>query len=416
MKNKLKSFFAPIRNDFGYKVLALALAVIVWVLVVKFYNPESQFTIKNIPININYEGSVPDTMGLVLASEYNKTVDIKINARRDIYATLNQNDINAYVDLSAVNSSGNNIELPVVVELPNKNIVLVEQIVKTAVLSFEKNLSANVEIKVDIENADKIEKGYIYDGYDLTPNMLSIQGAKSYVERVAFAKVLVNIDNFKLTNEYNVDYILVDKDGKEVERTFITSDFETINVKIKIYKVKSIPVKLTVVNSSGGNDEQFTSIEYSPKTIKVAGSEETIDELNTLDLGTIDVSEQTSNFEKNIDVKLANGIKNVGEIKKVKVKVTFANTISKTITVKNFEVRNLEKGLKCNVNTNSIKIQFRGTETDIKKLTSDNVKIILDFNDKSIIKGKNRVTTFVSFPDGLKVGVVGKYYADVTIS
>ena len=93
-----------------------------------------------------------------------------------------------------------------------------------------------------------------------------------------------------------------------------------------------------------------------------------------------------------------------------------ANTISKTITVKNFEVRNLEKGLNCNVNTNSIKIQFRGTEADIKKLTSDNVKIILDFNDKSIIKGKNRVTTFVSFPDGLKVGVVGKYYADVTIS
>ena len=412
MKINFRSFCDLIRNNWPMKCLALLISVIIWLVVVQYVNPEDTRRIENIPIQVNTVDSVPAGEGLVLVTDFKKTMTITYTASRDVIAMLNTESITAYVDLSGATKSGE-YSFPVKVDTGGQNITIVEQSVKEAVLTFEKSTTAQVKVNVTAEGS--VPDGYVKNDPVSNPTYINIEGPESKVSKIVSAEVIVPEKSFTETNVYTCEYKFVDADGNVVTKDYITSDFETVKVTVTVLKTKNLPVTATIVNSSGGYESNFVSLNIKPSTITVAGSDEALETLNSYDLGAIDVCDETKNFTENFVVTLQNGIKNVDGITNVTVDVNFGEIRTKAINFSGFKVENLAEGQKAEITNDSLSITFRGLAADIAKIDVSNITIVADFQNKKYSAGKSNVPVYAVIPDTFKVGVQGKYYLTVNI-
>lgn len=412
MKINFRYIIDLLRQNWQMKLLSLAISIVVWLLVVQYVNPEATRKLENIPIQINMTDSVPVGEGLVLVTDFKKTMSITYTASRDVIAMLNTDNITAYVDLSGATKSGE-YSFPVKIDTGGQNISVVDQTVKEAVLKFEKSASAQVKLNVIAEG--KVPDGYVKNDPVCVPSFINIEGPESKVSKIVSAEVVVPEKTFKQTNVYTCEYKFVDADGNVITKDYITADADTVDVTVTVLKTKTLPVTASIVNSSGGYESNFVTTEISPASITVAGSDEILETLNSYDLGTIDVSEKTKAFKQDFVVTLQNGIKNVDGITNVNVSVDFGEIRTKTIEFKSFAADNLADGQKAVITNDSLSITFRGLAADIAKIDANNIKIVADFQDKIHTKGKNNVPVYAVIPDTYKVGVQGKYYLTVDV-
>ncbi len=412
VKINLRSIWNLIRNNWPMKCLSLFISVIIWLVVVQYVNPEDTRRIENIPIVVNTVDSVPAGEGLVLVTDYKKSMSITYTASRDVIAMLNTDSITAYVDLSGATKSGE-YSFPVKIDTGGQNITIVEQSVKDAVLKFEKSATAQVKVNVTAEGS--VPDGYVKNDPICVPSFINIEGPESKVSKIVSAEVVVPEKKFTETNVYTCEYKFVDAEGNVITKDYITADFDTVDVTVTVLKTKTLPVTVSLVNSSGGYENNFVSLNINPSSIVVAGSDEILETLNSYDIGSIDVCEKTNGFKENYVVTLQNGIKNVDGITSVSVDVDFGEIRTKTIEFKGFKIKNLAGDQKAEISNDSLSVTFRGLAADIAKIDVSNITIVADFQNKVHSKGKSNVPVYAVIPDTYKVGVQGKYYLTVNI-
>ncbi len=412
MKINFRSIWDWVRNNWLLKCLSLFISIIIWLVVVQYVNPEDTRRIENIPIQVATADSVPAGEGLVLVTDYKKTMSITYTASRDVIAMLNTDSIKAYVDLSGATKSGE-YSFPVKVDTGGQNITIVEQTVKDALLKFEKSATAQVKVNVTAEGS--VPEGYVKNDPVCVPAFINIEGPESKVSKIVSAEVVVPEKNFTQTNVYSCEYKFVDAQGEVVTKDYITVDFETVDVTVTVLKTKSLPVTASLVNSSGGYESNFVTLDIKPSTITIAGSDEMLETLNSYDLGSIDVCEETAAFKRDFVVTLPNGVKNVDGITNATVDVNFGEIRTKTIEFTGFKIENLVDGQKAVITNDSLSVTFRGLAADIAKIDVSNITIVADFQNKVHTKGKNNIPVYAVIPDTYKVGVQGKYYLTVNV-
>lgn len=413
MKINFRSIIDILRNNWHLKCFALLISIVIWFVVVQYVNPEDTRKIENIPITVNTVDSVPVGEGLVLVTDYSKTMSITYTAGRDVIAMLNTEKITAYVDLSTATKSGE-YSFPVKVDTGGQNITIVDQSVKEAVLKFEKSTTAQIKVNVIAEGS--VPEGYVKNDPVCVPSYINVEGPESKVAQIVAAEVIVPEKTFKETNVYNCEYRFVDAEGNTITKDYITTDFDKVDVTVTVLKTKSIPITATVINSSGGYENNFATLKLEPSTITVAGSDEALETLNSYDLGTIDVAEKNADFTQDYVVSLQNGIKNVDGVSTVNASVSFGDVRTKTIEFSAFQMDNITDGQKASIVSKSLSVTFRGIADDIEKINADNITIVADFQNKTHTKGSNNISVYAVIPDEYKVGVLGKYYLTVDIS
>lgn len=415
MKETLISLFSSLKKEWPVKVISLLIAIVIWLLVVQYVNPEDTRVINNIPIQVITEESVPETAGLMLVTDYNKTLNLTYKASRDVIAVLDISEVKAYVDLSSATNSGE-YNFPVKIDTGGQKIEVIDMSVTEATLKFEKIATAQVSVKVTAEGS--VPDGFVKNEPVCVPSVINIQGPESVISQITTAEVNVPESNFTQTAVYNCDYTFADADGNEIDKKYITADVEKVDVNITVFQTKVLPVTANIINTSGGYESKFINLKIVPDSITVAGSAEVLDTLNSYDLGTIDITEKTESFKQEYIVTLQNGIKNVDAVSTVTIDVDFGDVRTKNIEFKNTDIviENLPDKQKATIKEKGISIAFRGIAEDIERLKASDLKVVLDFQNKEQAKGANSVPVVVIIPEDYKIGVSGKYHLTVEIS
>ena len=157
MLDFLKSIPSKLRHNVGIKLLSLGLAVVVWLLVVMYYNPETTDTFKNIPITINYSDSILEEQGLILVSEVDETVDVEIeDSREQLKAIIGK--ITAAVDISSVTKPGE-YDLPVRILVDGQVVNAFNQSVKTVTLMFERAVKTQFTVEAITHGGGRFRAG-----------------------------------------------------------------------------------------------------------------------------------------------------------------------------------------------------------------------------------------------------------------
>ena len=413
MKISFKSVISTLKNRWIVKCLSLLIAVVVWLIIVRYVNPEDTRVLNDINIYVEMEESVPEAEGLVLVTELNEKLSVTYTATRDVIAVLNTEKITARVDVSSVTKSGE-YNLPVKIDTGNQSINIINQSVNSVNLKFEKSAKAQIGINVIAEGS--VPEGYVKNDPVCLPAVINIEGPESKKSKIASAKVVIDEAKFVKTGVYTSEYVFVDENGNEIDKNLIVADTETLDVTISVLKSKSIPITAKLVNSSGGNESEFVKLEIEPAEIAIAGGEETIDALNGYDLGSIDLAEIKNDFEKTYDITLQSGVKNLNGVEKATVKIVFAELSSKTIVFNDFKIENLAEGQKAKIVERSLSVTFRGVPEDIEKINSSNIKLVVDLKNNSKSVGANSVPVYAVIPESYKVGVSGKHYLTVNLT
>ncbi len=408
-----KTIGAVIYNNWQLKLISLMLSIVIWFLICEYVDPDTSRTIENIPIAVDFEGSVPESEGLAVMTVVDKTVSVRVSGSRDAIALMNPATITAALDLRNVTHSGE-FDLPIMVDLGNSNLKLESQSLKSLKMKFDKTVLSSVKVNVNVSG--EVAKGYVLKEPSLLNTHVEVTGPKEIVDTIVSAEVYIEQDLFTetITNKYGFE--LVDRDGEVVESPFLKTNLETIEATVSVKRQKTVPFDVNLINSSGGTVNSLCTVEFSPASITLIGGVDALADYNTHFLGDIDLAEVTDKqYETTFTVKLqSNDIENADNITDVKVTVKFNETVTTAkFNVKNFVLQNVPDELSLTIPKDTrekgVDITVRGLPEAIAALKEKDIRIIVDAGNKTLANGKNRLSIWVEFPDGAVVGAVGKY-------
>ena len=101
-KSKLKLF---LDSKYFTMFLSFFMAVAICIVVVTFFSTEARTTIKDVPIDIDYNSSYL-SLDLEIIDQSIETVDVTVSGPRDVVGSLTKDDVIVYPNINSVKMAG----------------------------------------------------------------------------------------------------------------------------------------------------------------------------------------------------------------------------------------------------------------------------------------------------------------------
>ena len=403
------------KNKFLTILLSLAIAFGLWIYVITVVQPESEETYYNIPVVLQNE-SILAERGLMITSE-RPTVTLHLSSTRTNLNQLNENNINVIANANSIVTPGTheltyNVSYPG--NIPAGSITRQSSNPDMITLKVENRITKPVPV-VPVYNGS-VPEGMIADkeNIQLDYTTIEVSGPESVVEQITQAVIAVDLEEQTQTIVQECAYTLCNEAGEPVDSQWVTTNAEVVNMTLQIQRVKEITLTMTVV-AGGGATEQTSAVNINPKTILVSGSEALLENLETLDLGTINLGELTEDTVMTLPIVLPEGITNETGITEATVEVNFPNLRTTTMTVDNIQLINVPEGMEAELVTQQLEVKLRGPASLIDAITEDSVTISVDLVSAQVGTDKYaaQVVTQSSFAG---VGAMNTYTVMVTLT
>jgi YbbR domain-containing protein len=411
MEKKKHKFF----QNIGLKFMALAFSVLLWFVVMNIQNPVVSKTITDIPVEMLNINSIVEN-GSVFDVTNGETVNVVVRGPRSIVENLEAENFDATADLSQL-SVTNSTTVEVVpnasVNVKDAKKISISPVNGYVTLSIEEEVEKNIPVKV-------ITTGNVADGYAIgnpspTPNMITVSGPASVLENIVEARAVVGIDGAAEAITESAKVGCIDGYGTAVEKDNVTLSDKRVSVSIPVYKTKTIPVN---INVAGTPREGFAvrEINYNPDEITIAGDEEALAKVSSLDINDVIVTDASGTIEKNIAISeyLPADITVAEDTTEIAVSVSVESTIDKELSVAAAAVTMEGTSSEYEYSLSSaqpIRVKVTGFEDVIGGLKVD------DLGPKIDVKGlgEGRHSVQISFKDTENFVITGVYSVTVEV-
>ena len=402
------------RNKIVSLLLAVVIALSLWVYVVTTVTPEDSQWIRNIPVTFANEDGLFSDRNLTLTQGRNATVDLKVYGKRQDLLKLSNSNITITADLADVLGPG---------EWQLRYTVVMPEIVSDNDISIEARSTYEVDVQVDLLSVKEIPvqavfqgsvaDGYVQDPIELEYDTLEISGPQDQVSQVDHAQVVLERTNLSKTVSDSLTYTLMDADGKEISSDEIHCSVDKIGVMMTVSLVKELPLTVQFIDGGGATEEHVVS-SIEPSTITVKGAAEDLEGINSLNIGNIDLSTVPTNkaYTGTFNIILPDKLTNMTGEETAAVTVELKNLKEKTLRVTNLELSNL----KASLGTVSLQIKVRGPADVMDAVTASSIRAVADLSSIGTSTGQFNVPVDV-YVDGFSgVGAMGSYSVLVSIS
>lgn len=403
------------KNKLLTALLSLVIAFGLWLYVITVVNPGSEDTYSNIPVVLQNEGMLQER-GLMVTNLELPTVTLRLAGNRTDLNKLNSSNITVYVNVASVAAAGEH-SLPYDVrfpgDVPNNAITTQSRNPDTVKLTVEERVSKMVPV-VPVYSGT-VPEGFIADKENsvLDYEEIQVTGPAQVVAQIAEARLHVELEGKNTSISEDLAYTLCDKDGNPVDVALVTTNVASVNLTLRIMRVKELAVKVTVI-PGGGATEQTSQITLSHKTILVSGSESLLEDLTELNLGTIDLGEQLTDTTLTFPITLPEGVTNETGVTEATVDIRFPNLRTKTLSITQINAVNVPQGKRADIITKVLEIRFRGPKALIDSMQASDVIVSVDFANAQSGTATMRATVTLAekFKD---VGAVGTYSVSATL-
>lgn len=365
-----------------YGLLSALIAFGLWLYVVTVVNPEWEETFYNIPVILENE-EILHERGLMLVSEDEPKVTLRLSGNRADMIKLNSSNITIRADLSRIYSAGEQSLTYSIVypgDVPNNAFEIISQTPQQLTLSVVERKSKDVDVQVVFNGAVPEQHIAFKDNATLDYEKITVAGPASVIDRIVAARVEVNLDGQKETISQAYNYVFCDVAGNIVESDWLKVNTEQVLYTLKIQQWKDISLRVDVLSGGGVVKEQCI-VTPSVNTIRVSGSEKLLADLgNELLLGTIDLSRIEGNTVLSYNITLPEGITNLSEKNTVDVSVQIpSDLMTAEVPVSTFKAINVPSGMAVDISTTEKVVKVRGPQIFLDILTSQDLEIHVDF-------------------------------------
>lgn len=400
-------------NNLSLKILSLAIAILVWLLVVNVNNPISTKSFVISDVELLNEAYIDADGKMCMQDEEQVPIRVTIKAQRKILDRISLNDIRAVADLQqAVSLDTDPVMVPITVScggISSDNISVTPQNLS---LHLEDKDTQEFVVNVTTDNT-KPDRGYEIGTLTSNPEKIKITGPTSLINKIDKVNASVDVDGATEDVTQETDVKIIDKNGEE----FTDTDMGYLNVS-KVYVTARLWAVRTNVRISAeysgtpASGYQVESVSTTPNVISVAGSEEALAALkeqnNTISLpGSVaDISGRDSDLEEKINISdyLPDGLKLTSDSSEdvfVRVNILPEGSNVCEILTKNIVVNNSPDGMQVSFDTAKIEIRVKKSSDDLDDLKEDDIQASIDL--KGMSEGSYEVPVSIEIPDGYEL-------------
>lgn len=411
----MKRFQELLMKDIGWKLLSIAIAAIMWFMVINITQPVDTRAYSR-PLQLeNLEALTSRGLTIGNVEELKNTkITVKVKAQRTALDRLNQNPdwISASVDLSelAYAVNGDAVALPVNVTVLGGNSYGITS-KSPAVVEARVETLTTKEMPVQVEIIGDLESGIYLSQPALSSETVKISGPSSLVNRVARVKAEINAEDLQATPQIRARLTCYDGNGNVVKG--VSTNVLEVTVSYALHDVKQVPIQIDITGTPASG-YQVGEISCTPKYAEVTGSPEDLEKLLFLQLSSIDVSGRTTSATRTFTLTdyLPEGVSlKEGSANSVQVVVTVEAQHGKQFTLDSSTLSLIgeEDGKTYTLGTAHVTIS--GDSNALNALQPTDLAGTVHVN--GLTEGTHRVLIHLDLPSGLSANPV---YIDVTVA
>ena len=413
----LKRLLNLIRQDFGYKILSVLIAVLIWYAVVNANDPveTATFTVR---ITVENESYIANGKQIYHIEDAYKTVMVYIKANRNTLKRISTDSISVVADLTQIVDLNRD---PVMVPLTAScagvsatNITLA----RTAIPITIENIATKT-FQVTVDTQDSIP-GSEYEVGKLTPNpeQLVINGPESIINTIDSVVAVIDVTGMTADGTRTSTLQIIDKNANSLSAETIEDDlsFEgdisAISVQVDLWrKVSDVALKVEY-SGAPAYGYHVETVSSTPESITVAGSEEGLNELaaagNRITIPSSMINIDGVTEDVSVTLNLASilpsdviAARTTADTVTVKIMVLSDETREVSVDVDDIVIRNLADNLSVSYDTASITVRIQGSGEDIKAVRPDDIRLTLDMSNIGV--GDYPMQLDVKLPDNINL-------------
>ena len=348
-----------------YLLLSAAIAFGLWAYVITVVSPEWEETYYNIPVVLNNEDVLHDN-GLMIMEEETPTVTLKLRGNRSDLVKLNRGNITLIANLATIYEKGEqqlvySISYPG--DVPSNSIEVLNKDPQVLTLTVVERKTA--QIPVVPEFIGTLPDMHRMDTENMTLNHqhIVVSGPADVVDKIATAKIPVNLSGQKQTISQSYAYTFRDQEGKEIETKWLDTNVSEVNMTLRIQPYKSVGLDVNIIGGGGVKAEDVKwIIAEEDKAITISGAKQYLDKVGDtlsiqLNLAEVSAVDGGNTVEVECEIELPEGIENLTGKETVKITIVFPRDLeAKEFTITNIQPEGLAENLEASFQTLTMKV------------------------------------------------------------
>lgn len=294
-------------KNISAKILALILALILWIYVTNEQNPPMETTI-SVPLEVRNVASP------LVAVDAPESVKVKIRGSRSIVAGLQAQDVKAFLDLRGLSEGRQPVK--VYAQIP-PSLDLVE--ISPDKVHIRLDTIVGRKLPVEIRLTGKTPSGTAVVKATVSPEQVTVEGPKSFIEVVD--RVIIPLDLTGKTADFTVGIIPVpvNREGKEVEGLTLYPDKVNISANVVHGLNKKVVDIKTIVYGDMPPGISLKSITTKPEKVELGGDPQILDKIDFIYTEPINVAGIVKDTTLETKLQLKEGVLAAQSIVKVEI-------------------------------------------------------------------------------------------------
>ena len=424
MKLKKLSLRQLFSNTKFLVVFSILVAFIFWIVVALEYAPVIENEIKDIPVKIDMNNSVPDKLGLQIFGQSDYTINVTVRGNRYIVGgdLLTADDFEATAQTAYVDSAGkHSLVVKVTAKDANADYEIISKSTDYIEVYFDKYAEKEVEVtpRIISELDDYTADDYMFDKADIIyeTKTVKVSGAQTEVNSITAAYADIPIEK-KLTQSETIDASVVLSNGSNLDSKYVKINGEsslTVPVTLPVYKMQTSAVSVSYKNTPSDYINSPLLYSISPSRVRVAVLQNGSDTTNSLEIGTIDFANITpSNGSFTFlasNVKTAKFLDGTTSFN-VEVNTDRLSTKKLEPNINSIMITGGSGVSAGNVDLSSIgSVTVVGTQTALASVNANMLEVNINLTNIKLEEGENTVPVTVTLKNSKNCWVSGSYSA-----
>ena len=401
-------------NNLLLKILSLAIALAIWLLVANINDPVV-VTSYDVPVTIQNSAYLESGGKTYQVLEQQQMVTVILRGNSSVVENRT-GDIQAVADLTQiVDMDTTPVMVPVTATCDR---VAAEDIsVVPAAIGIEIEDMVSKDFTITVTAGDTTPSAdYEVGTMEANPEKVTITGPESLIDKID--RVMAEVDTAPMNEDTTITsrLIIYDKNQDtldETEMNYLKFDIgqPVVDIHVDLWRVRG-DIQLAVnYSGSPAPGYQVGDVTITPSTISVAGTDEALAQLavegNTIEIpaDAVVLDGQDSDVETRLtlseympdDLVVANNV----ETAIVNVSIIPEGSQEFRVATRDIAIENLDDKLRLVFDTDSVTVRVRETGGQINDLTADEISLSADMKDRGA--GDYEIQLEADLPDGYEL-------------
>lgn len=374
-------------NNLVLKISSLAVAFLVWIIVVNVSNPIVTRNI-SVPLNVVNANIITDA-GKTYSLMGANSVTVSYEVRSRDQSRISASDFNASIDLGDMYDITGAV--PIAVEVVNnKDLIIGAVASKPSIVRVSIEDLQRKEFTLTTKITGTPSDGFSVGEVKLDKTNVVVTGPVSVIGQISQIGVEIDVSGLDSDESGRAELKYFDANGNAfvISDSRVSKSFDNVGYSLVMLNGRTLALNFDV-GGSAAQGYKFTGAESTTKSIQVRGQPEVLEGLDsiTVPASALSVEGATGDVNLTVDIKnfLPANVTAVGDTKvNVTLKVEALDKKSLTLTVNDLNIVGAKPGVATNIVPEKITVVVSGLSANLESVTNADLKATLDVSEMNV--------------------------------